>query len=436
MLKKTASVLCVWLICTFLFAIRYLPAFQQANFYAEDGTVFIQSVYDEGNFGALIQPFNGYLVVGQSLLASFAVALQTLLGLQLYELPLVIAVLSCLLMGLVFSLPFLLYRKEMGVLFAALASILGALMPMPGSDYAIVGTIGNTKFMFLYVAFLFILYRNLHYKNSIRVVISDSVLLLCVLTNVSVILLLPFALWPYRQEIFASIRIKRLSLLAKRYFVSLMALYAIAGLYVVTALMKGIPALPGYLDSSYKPVATLKILYRVTLYAWTFPMANVVRGWMVLSVLSFLIWLAWRNKRNRFNVVFGLWSILASTALFVVNRPGISDFYVKFQYKTTDQFFYAQGLIFVFVTILIIRIYYKKNSPVHRSLLAIILSIFVACTVPLSSSFGRNVMIYKQIGTAETNIIQACSSAGDTIPLVIYPAENWVWSVDKDRACD
>ncbi len=205
-INSRSFILILVLSATFILALRYRQAFLPSNFFAEDGNVFVDGVYKHGYVGALFQLFNGYLVLGEYAVAGIAVLAQSVFGLPFYTLPNIIAVVSCLTLGAIVSAPFILFKKELGVTLALVAVLLGALVPMTMFDYAIIGTIGNLKFAFLYLAFLLVIYRIKHKGETKKLLVVDALLLLCVLTNITALLVLPAALIPYKDDIFVAFK--------------------------------------------------------------------------------------------------------------------------------------------------------------------------------------------------------------------------------------
>ncbi len=110
---------------TLIFALRYRPAFDMPNFYAEDGRVFVNNILHKNIIGSLFTGFNGYLIVGEYLVLDVAVAIYRLFDMHFYQLAYVIPAASCLFMGLTVSLPYILFRKELGKPLALAAVALG-----------------------------------------------------------------------------------------------------------------------------------------------------------------------------------------------------------------------------------------------------------------------------------------------------------------------
>ncbi len=98
-------------------------------------------------------------------MAYIAAGFNMVLGGGINTLPMVTAGVSAVFLGLCAVLPFALFRRELGSGISLLAGLLLVLVPMYSYDYAILGTLSNLKFAFLYIAFILALYRYLHRRG-------------------------------------------------------------------------------------------------------------------------------------------------------------------------------------------------------------------------------------------------------------------------------
>lgn len=430
-----ASILLIVLLSVIV-ALRYKAALSVPNFYAEDGTVFLQNILDKGMLGATLTAFNGYLVVGQYLVLDIAYGVYSLFGLHFSSLPLLIAAASCLFLGLTASLPFILFRKEMGWAVALITSVLLAFTPLYGSDYAVIGTIGNLKFAFLFWAVLFVIYRNINYRNSKKTILSDVILLICVLTNGPVVAVLPYILWPYRRDLKAMVASRSITKgFLKRYdVVSGLLLAAISLVYLAVVYFKGIPKIANYLDGPYVWRATDNLVYRVTEYGWFYPISKSMSAISVAVTLVIILALAlWLNRQRRVVFLFGIYAIAIGTLAFVVTRPGIGNYLLLYE-KFPDQFFYAQTMIFVFITMWIIAPYVRTK---RQQILAFgIVVLYLAVSAPFASSYGMNRLLYSQRPDIYQAISQSCQQKAGKVTIKIYPTPLWNLTVERSVACE
>jgi len=314
---------------------------------------------------------------------------------------------------------------------------LGAFVPLPTADYAVIGTICNLKFVFMYWAVLFVIYRKLHANDAKRAVTADFVLLISVLTNISVLFILPFILWPYKKHFVQTLRTRSLKGLIRPPIVSAVLLLLVAAVYAVVVYLKGIPKLPGYLDSPYHWVSTIKIAYRVTLYTWLYPLTSTMRDFLTLSLLGLFGYFALRKRENRYVILLCFWAIAVATVSFVANRPGVSDSFITYQTISTnpDNFFYSQNLVFLFATIWLIKVPKGKLSIRQITIALSLVVLFLLWSAPFGSSFGRNKSYYQHIGTAQQNIESLCALKTDKINIPLYPNGDWYWLVSAKEAC-
>lgn len=431
-----AKCIFVVLVTSTIFALRYIPAFTEPNFYAEDGSVFVQTVIEKNPLATILTPFNGYLVVGQYMLAEFSVDATQLLHLPFYTIPSAIAVFSCLFLGLTVSLPYIFLRKQLGRGVTFVMAIAGAFVPFIGSDYAVIGTLGNLKFAFLYWAFIICLFRIWNSASKKRVFLADALLVLSVLTYAPAVALLPVLVVPYIKPALKAFKQKRFSYLLKPEIISLGLLAVISGVYLIMVYKNGIPKLPGYLDSPYNAYATVKIIFRSTLYVVLFPALPFLRDAFALILITAASILGIVDKKRRWVYLFSLWAILIATVSFVANRPGISEYLLKYG-KTPDQFFYAQSVVYLFAIIWVMSPYIKKLAHWTRPVTTIALVVFAVVSFAIGGSGGKNDQIYKHLGTAEKNVHSICSAAmdDDKVTLQLYPSEIWKWQIPANVAC-
>jgi hypothetical protein len=431
------------LTATVVFLWRNSAGITVPNFYAEDATVFFNNIYTKNPLQAILTPFNGYLVVGQYFVGYLAVAINLLFGNDIIDLALITFFVSATFLGFVSALPYVLFRRDLGTWLALLLVLLTALVPMYGFDYAIIGTIGNLKFAFLYIAFLLLVYRYVRASmlKTWQFICIDAVLLLCVLTNVTVALLVPLVLWLYLSWILKFVQ--RSKVLVSAPMISAFILVLISMVYVILALYRGIPDMPGYLDGPFKKQAILPIIERSTAYALTYPLTatftNVLVGLLLCVGLALLGYILWRYRDKRYVLIAAVWAITIGTGLFVLNRPGVSDFYLNYAHKGgPDQFFYAQNMIFIFALGWLVK---DKLSDVSRrqlGILTVLVGLYLVWALPFGSSFGRSAVVYEYIKPIKPNIEQSCRKYADQrlVVVQVYPSPYWQWQVDKKLACN
>jgi hypothetical protein len=418
----------VVLLASYLFYRRFPNNFKQPNFYAEDGYAFGNSIIHKGFFGSLLTTFNGYYIWGIYILEKLGFMFNSLrYGGQFTDLPQSFALVSYAFLGFVTTLPLFLFRKYFKLQVLVLICLMSIFVPLLGYDYAIIGTIGNLKFAFAYIAFLLLVYRSLISEDSKAFYAVDIGLLVCAYTDITVYPMMIFALARYAKLIrFNKSSLK--TLVRSRSFQSLVVL----GLAMLPQLLvvahSGVPAMHGYLDSPYQMSKTVEIfISRSYLFAVLFPLNKHLNdGLVIASMLVFLAggWYVLRGYRRIF--VFGLYAIFLATFLFVVKRTGVSALFLGYKTSGPDQFFYAQNWMFIFIFGLFLgELLGKLKSGPGRFViyLGIFLLVFMVY-VPKAGMYGKNDFMADSVGTVFTDAHSVCVKYPNrqTLNLPIYPA--------------
>jgi len=423
---------------TAIFLFRNLTFFQFPNFFVEDATVLYNNIYTTNPASAILTTFNGYLIIGQYLLAYFASGLNFLFGNELYNLPVVTAFVSCAFLGFTASLPYILFRKELGTFLSILTVIFTALVPMYSYDYAIIGSLSNLKFTFFYIAFLLIIYR-IHKINKIssqRIVFIDLALLLCVLTNASVVFILPFILLTYTKNWRSKIIKRDIPVL------SAVAIVSVSFLYLVLALIKGVSAMPGYLDGPFRMTALLPILERTIFYEWTYPITGIFNSYFVTALFFITVvgafYIYHKSVNNRLFIALTAWAMIVSTSLLILNRPGVSEYFLIYGHKGgTDQFFFAQNMIAIFATGWLLRKRILKLGSGGRLWIVVGVALYLCLALPYGTSFGGSAIVYTDMRPIKFNLDKACKEYAqqDKVVIQVYPTPYWQWHIDRDLVC-
>jgi len=421
-----------------IFILRNWSFFKIPNFLVEDATVIYANVFTNNAIDAITTTFNGYLIVGQYLLAYVALGLNGLVGSGLDTLPIVTAVVACLFLGLAASLPYILFRKELGTKLSLVVVLLTALVPMYSYDYAILSSLSNLKFVFLYIAFMLILYR--YKRHSLRgYIIIDSLLLLSVLTNATVVVLTPLLFLP----LLPSIRERKrfLQEVLSGQVISAVIVSVLSVTYVLLAVSKGIVTPPGYLDAPLQAQSVLPLLDRSTTFAWLYPITSVINSYFVISLFGILaVYIAHIFKREpaeRLFIAVFLWTIVSATVLLLTSRSGLGTLFTTYVHKGgPDQFFYAQNMVVIFATLWLLRKQINKLRGARVVMLVALGLLYLLLAIPHGSSLGGSTVVYKEMGTIDHNLEKACKLyPGDEVVVQIYPTPYWQWRVDRARAC-
>lgn len=450
-------VFCVYLTLVFLVTLALIWRFPNnifhANFYAEDGSVFLQNIIDNGWVHAALTPFNGYSVIGMYLIEGFGWVLNVIFGHEgLLSLPAYFVLASILFMAAVIALPYVLFRKSFGVAKTLIIVLFGALVPLPSSPHIVIGTVGNQKWMFMYLAFLLVLYRLKNYKKLtvFALVCTDLGLLISAYTNTTVYLLMPLLAIPYlhevwlarRKDIMASIR----KVITRVDTISLLVLFMLLLPQVLYVGLHGIPKLPGYLDSPYNAERTIEIfIHRTYLFGITSLFNKYMSDLVALGIFGIFVALGWRflKKFERNAFFIGLYAAGFASALFVFNRPGVSDFFFGyFRYGSgPDQFFYAQTLImYTPIVLLVFALATILKNKTYQHVVIALFVMFVVLSAVISNALlverWRNASVFENDGRTFINqSLNSCNQQkGKKLKVVVYPYNNGQFELTVKRS--
>jgi len=429
-------------IASYLVYLRFTLNFTSPNFYAEDGSIFINNLVNKGALGSLLTTFNGYFVWGIYILGKISLLIDRIIfSGQFIDIPKSIALTSYVFFGFIATLPIILFRKFLKPFTLFVIVILSIFVPLTGMDYAIIGTIGNTKFAFTYLAFLLLAYRHLVDEKTKGYFFADIGLLICAYTSATVYLMIPFALLRYLPKFdFRNIKESVSGLFKNRSFISLCLLILLLLPQVIIVLTNGTPSLPGYLDSPFNFNRAIEIFVsRSYLYSILFPLNKHLNDVLAIIILLavFIMGIRIRGKIKQI-FWFGIYSIAMSSILLVSNRTGISDLYYGYKSGGPDQFFYTQNLIFIFVLISALYQFINKLKWKQRYLVNLaILLIIVYYLIPKSGTYGNNNVQFKENDNIYANAKETChSSNSDYLSIVIYPSSSLKYeNIPRAKLC-
>jgi hypothetical protein len=440
LLRQWMWFLILALAASVIFYVRFPNNFQMANFYAEDGRDFALNIYRYGLLQALLTKFNGYFVWGMYLLSGLGYLVNQLFyGGDFTQLPKAMSLVSYLFLGSTVALPTLLFWRELRLVGLAGLVVLSALVPLPGYDYAIIGTIGNLKWAFLYIAFLLVLFRFRNPNSPLKVIAwVDLGLLICAYTNATVYFLIPIALIPYLTIMVQKRGTGQANLLKIPAVGSLALLCSLLLPQVVIVMVGGLPSMPGYLDSPYRPESTIEIFVaRTLLFGFLYAIYHYLSNLVVLLSLLVVTGVIWRfgGRQNWATYMIGLYAALVGTLLFVVNRPGVSEYYGQYTSSGPDIFFYPQNLIIYFVVIWFLVGLSKHWRKTWARVAAIVVPVcLLAVPANKAGSWGRNNFMAEGAGTFAGNAVEACAtSKGNEVPVQLYPVDIETWEVKFER---
>lgn len=414
-----------------------------ANFYGEDGSVYLQNILDKGWLEATFTPFNGYGIVGLYVICGLGWIINSLLfGSGLLSLPVAFALSAILFMAAVIALPYLLFANSLGRKKMLFVVIISTLVPLPVSPHIVIGTIGNQKWIFLHLAFLLVVYRVINYKRLSlkRLVAVDALLVISAYTNSTVYLLVPLLLLPYLREYLKNGKkysmLKTLKMALRDWsFRSLILLYMLLLPQIIFVAVNGIPKLAGYLDTPFKIERAVELFINRT---YLFGVTHLINGFLndilALGLFGFLLFVGLKLLHNeeRFIFIAGIYTAGMASLLFVINRPGVTDHFFDYRFSGSgpDQFFYAQTLIMYLPIVLVLfalltKIKYKENflCPLILSFMSTGLILAGILSNQVYGENWRNASVFENdAGVFTDNAIRACkTSQSEKVDVVVYP---------------
>jgi hypothetical protein len=353
-----------------------------------------------------------------------------------------LAMASYLFLGFTCALPWLLFRYKFGFILSTLVFLALTLTPLGAYDYAVIGTIGNLKFAFLFIAFLLVVFRNdaSLCKKWWQILIVDTALLLCVATNLVVVGILPLILIRYIPSIKRVISEKSLKILFNFGFISIVVMAIIALAYVLVVYLLGIPAIPGYLEGKLHHSALLPIVYRSTIYGITFPVSYLFNNiFAAIGLVIFAALLFFKKAHWGFAFTVAV-ALFVNVAGFVYNRPGVTDYFVSYQQISwPGHFFYAGTMIVVFALAYIL-------APRFRSLKVSLKLIVLACGIigvffllPATGNTKVNPYILSAARPTLASQVEAVckpQQSNKDVTIQIYPNDKWNMVISKQIACN
>lgn len=429
------------LLCAYFFYLRFPNNFLQPNFYGEDGRDYTANIINKGFLSAAFTTFNGYYIWGLYLLSETAMLGNQLLGGSFVTVPQSLAVVSYLFLGFCASLPLLLFRKQLRPVYLMALIAACCIDPMKTSDYAIIGTIGNLKWLFTYVAFLLVVYRCMHWRTAklTQVMAIDLGILICAYTNATAYLVAPFMLMPYLAAWWKHKSAWR-ELILTPSFISLATLIVLLIPQIIVVAINGIPPMPGYLDTPFRMSRFTEIFIgRTFLFGLIFPIYHHLDDTRAVALALMLGGSLWffGGKKYRLIYLFGLLTALLATTLFVLNRTGIGEHFLGYLTGGPDQFFYVQSLIMYFVFFLALSQFsLKLNRWVALGLPVAVILVY-SFYGDRAGTWGQNNFMAAGVGVFTDNALVACSRPSDPVRVQIYPVpvSTWQIQVPRDDVC-
>lgn len=410
-------------------ALRYPIYWKVPNFYAEDGTVFFRSV-DKSGLLSTFEPFNGYPIVGIRILANFSYYLALYPKFGNLELVAVwTAILSYTFWALLSAFTYVTLKRYVSTSIGSLGALMVLCTPLNGWNYAILGTIGNLKFAFSYLAFLLMLSR---FKSDTWTITNKFLYLVCVLTNPIAIIFLPFFTLTGSWYGF---KVK------SQDFVFSFLIGAISVVVFFSARRYPLPT--SYRSGEWDLASIIEVLFGRTLI---FPfIADSYQKLSSLPVLLFcliitLLVLRLKNP-NRLTILLGLFFAIFVSIILVVTRGGISSFYFDFRDPGPAMFFYSQNMMVITSALIFLggtNVFTNLSTNLKKLLCFLIFSAFIVLNVKGIGFNGIGVNGDWQTGQGniKNNLSKLCREmVSEEINIPIMPGEPWYLTVPRSKVC-
>lgn len=430
-----------WIMSFTILFLRYPNAFFFPNFFAEDGGIFVDNIIKNGFLSSIFYKFNGYLISGLYILTYFAIQINKIVTGEFIYLPTFISLVANAFFSFVLCLPILLFYNKIKPQYLFILVILTSFIPFKGWNYAILGVIGNLKFLFTYLALQLIIFRIFLEKNSMKIPFIDFVLIICAFTNLNVYALIPFIFINEIQEI---IKTKQINHIFKKNLalISGITTSLILLIPVIQTITYGLPIITGYLDTPYEFNKTISIFIgRTYLYPMINSMFHLLNDGLVLIIFFIIISVIFifRNKNYTKIYFFAIYSIFISTLLLILARPGLHEFFNGYSGHGPAQFFYSQNIIFIFLLILSIQDLIQ-NKKIYAKIIGVLITLMLIFNVPFSGNFAFGIdnndpLI--EIGSFKKNVEIECKKKfKDPLYIKIYPDKKLLLEVDRKSVCN
>lgn len=428
-LSNLATFLALLVMFFSIAVIRYPIYLSVPNFYAEDGTVFFQSSMDKGLFG-ILDPFNGYPILGIRLMSLIAYYLSfyPLIG-NIQAVAIANAIVSMMFWSMLAVCTLFVLRRYVDRYLGILGSILIVLLPLNGWNYAILGTLGNMKFGFVYLSFLLWLSR----CNSGKWTTANKLgYLICFLTNPISVIFLPFFLLTNKANVFA-VKMKD--------FIYSVTILILAFVIIFSAQNHDLPKDYTSGKWSFSQMAEVLVL-RTLFFQFSSGIYQFFNVSLVLIVLTLLAVAIIKLKSGHGNIaILGFFFSTVISIIILVTRGGLSSFYEDFKDPGPAQFFYPQNMIAMTSTVILFggsNLYRNLNFNTRKLLVASVLLTHLIFNFEGIGFLGKGVNGTWQAeqGSIRDNLKQLCvSHPSGIIDVPIMPGNPWVISIPREDVC-
>lgn len=301
-----------------------------------------------------------YNILGNAILVWLGIQLAEWCSGDVFRVPQYLALVSYGFFAAATALPVLLLRRQLPAVFCWAAWLLACLLPLgihaqpAWSGFEILGRAVNAGFLFLFIAFVLLWYRNTAVRTFAQALPVDLGLFVCAATNPICIALLPAAGWPTVRRWLGE-RMPLGRLLREGALVSL-CLLAVACIAV-----NGLPTSRPAHTAAVSPVvgidgAVEMTLARGMLYPFVWPIYRKLETWSTLLIAVIATAAAWRwvLPRHRAAVIAGIATVGLVSAVLVLRRGELAGYLGGYQATFPDRYFFGQNLVASLVMVVVL----------------------------------------------------------------------------------
>ena len=340
---------------TVIYFARAPAAYVSPYLFAEDWG-WTSRVITRGFWDTALHARSDYVILGNVIVIWLGIQLANWCCGDVFSIPECIAVVSYVFFAATAALPLLLLRRQLPATWRWLAWLLVCVMPLgihSWSGFEILGRSANVGFVFVYIAFVLLWYRNTSVRTFWQALPVDLGLFVCTATNPICIAMLAATVWPTAHRWLAE-RIPLRRLVRETAFASL-CLLAVACIAI-----NGLPkSRPPRLMSSSPPVgiagAVEMGLARGLLYPLVWPFYRHLSTWSTLAIAAGAAAGAWRIvlPRHRAVVIAAIATVALVSTVLVLRRGELAADLGGYRSTRPDRYFLGQNLVATLLVVVV-----------------------------------------------------------------------------------
>lgn len=364
--RKIIIIVFIYLIGFFLLYMRSQYKFTLPQIYTEDG-VWTSMILRKGLIHTLLFATDRYFTMGQVLLLQLSIMINyCFYGLNISNLPIVIAVIQYTFYLTTLMLPLFLLSDEIHIVLNLFFILLGILIPLGNSGYEIFGVINNTGFLFSFISFVLVFYRTFYMNDikKIRIIFLDTSIFLTLVSNpLSYYFLLLSLIYEFRKMI---IKMKNNSILFRDKSYIVLIISASISILLKLIMLHGNTIHEFVLNTN----SIIEFINRLFLFSFTFSFYNSLNDYFsIILIIFFLIpiYFSYRylDDINLKSIIqFILLSLFGVFIIILLTRSGLTQYLDNYSTSWVDRYYYSSNIIFNFTFIFILSKIYNKHKRI------------------------------------------------------------------------